>query len=201
MERRNFITSIGIGTTVALAGCLGDSETVDDLPTPVLGDESAPAQIEVFEDFACLACRQFNQSAQPQIVSEYIESGDAAILFKDWPIPTDDRWSWVMANAARSVQDREGNDAFLEYKSALYDNQRNISEEILEDEAEVVGVDNPSEVVSDSRNGVYDPVIEADRDEGDDRDVNQTPTVFINGDFIPQPSFSTISSYIENNAL
>lgn len=194
--------SVGV-SGLALAGCIEPGETVDNLPRPVMGNEDASVEIHVFEDFSCGACQDFVLNHLPNIKEEYIDEGLVTYYHYDWPIPVHPRWSSEMANGARAVQDKEGDELFFEYKKLLFENQSNISVDVMRDLAEEIGVEDVDYVLESASNSMYQPVIDSDVQEGNDRGVEGTPTVFIGGDSfddleaLPDYQYETIASTIE----
>lgn len=204
INRRKFMlkSSASLGV-VAVAGCIEPGGRVSELPRPIRGDEDAPLTLHIFDDFACPVCQDFILNHYPNIVEEYIEEGLVNLHHYDWPIPVHPRWSSEMANTARSVQDKEGNEMFFEFKTLLYENQNNISVDVMSQLLDQLGVDNNSEILEDGSNSVYQPVIDADRDEGTQRGVGGTPTVFIAGEGFDEPeqlpdyTYDTISGVLD----
>ncbi|MFB6267154.1 MAG: DsbA family protein [Halodesulfurarchaeum sp.] len=196
--RRDTLTA---GATLAagtLAGCLGgggSGKTVESLPTPALGPADAPVTVMGFEDFACPHCRTFALQHLPQLVSEYVEPGTIRYEHHDFPFvnPT---WSWKVASGARAVQDNVGVDAFFTYSKQLYRNMSNYSLSVIGRLAEDVGAD-PETVRSAADELWYRPVLEADKQKGQEMGVQGTPTIFVNGQKAPDYSFQTVSSMIE----
>lgn len=181
LNRRKFLTTSAI-TSIALAGCIEPGETVDELPRPVMGSDDATLELHVFEDFSCPACQDFNQNHFPQIKEEYIDEGLVRFYHYDWPIPVHPRWSTEMANGARAVQDKHGDDTFFEFKSLLYENQSNISVDVMRQLAENLEIDDVEYILESASISAYQPVIDTDVAEGNQRNVGGTPTVFIGGD-------------------
>jgi protein-disulfide isomerase len=156
----------------------GEQDTTD---RPTLGDSDAPVTVAVYEDFACPHCRTFNEDVTPQLVSDYVEPGDVAYEHYDFPIPVDETVSWQAPQAARSVMKQAGSETFFEYAELLFANQSSLGMDTYVDLAAEVGVDGDV-VESAVSEGRYRQTVEADRDEGIDRGVGGTPTVFVNGE-------------------
>ncbi len=200
-NRRKFLkmTTLASAIPMGLAGCLEPGETIDELPRPKMGDEDAPLEMYVFDDYACPVCQDFALNHLPQLTEEYIDEGLVEYYHYDWPIPTHPRWSSEMANAARAVQDLEGNDAFFEFKTSLYEQQDNISVDVMRDIAEQLDITDVDTVLERGSNSVYQPVIDADRQYGDELGVGGTPTVYIGGDNfdeleqLPDYTYDTLS--------
>ena len=199
-SRRAFLAATGAAATTGAAGCLDNSkyEKVEELPRPTLGPDDAPVTMQLFEDYACPACKQFNDRVKPDIVEEYVEEGILQIEFYDYPIPVDGTWSWRTAIAARAVQDEAGNDAFWEYNNAMFDNQSRLGYETIETVAMEMDLD-AELIVDKTDDGVYRPVVNADRTQGKNQGVQGTPGVFINGQLVGRPDYGTIARAIDRS--
>lgn len=202
IDRRSYLAAVG---TTALAGCLGGpdggsngdgGETVDSLPAPVAGDPGSDVTVMVFSDFACPHCARFEAEVLPRIESEYVEPGRIRYEHRDFPIPVDEEWSWAVANAARSVQDAAGDDAFFSYAKACFENQSSYDYDLLGSLAREVDVDG-DRTVSDARDGTYRPVIEADRSLGVDLDLEGTPQVYVDRERLSNASYAAVSAAID----
>ena len=85
--------------------------------SPVLGDNNAPITIVEFGDYQCFYCNKFFHETEDQINENYIKTGKAKMIFKDYTIIGPD--SVVSAHAAHCA-DEQGK--FWEYHDALYNN-------------------------------------------------------------------------------
>lgn len=211
-RRRALLGTAGMALS-ALAGCLGlgaqssgssdnsstktGTGTGDTLPAPVQGDPQANVTVAVYEDFACPHCQTYNFDVLPQLESEYIESGTIRYEHHDFPIPVDDPQSYYAANAARAVQDRAGDEPFWTYAQLLFENQSSLGTETYASLASEMDLDGTA--ISDAAaNRTYESTVMGDRQQGIDRGVNATPTVFVAGNAVSEPTFSAISSAIES---
>ncbi|MGQ0606675.1 MAG: DsbA family protein [Candidatus Nitrosotenuis sp.] len=88
-----------------------------DNASPVLGDPNAPITIVEFGDYQCFYCNKFFHETEGQIHENYIKTGKAKLIFKDFTIIGQD--SVVSAHAAHCA-DEQGK--FWEYHDALYNN-------------------------------------------------------------------------------
>lgn len=209
-SRRGFLAAAG-ATAVSLAGCLGgggneagncqisDEPRVQELSAPVAGDPNADITVMVFEDFLCPHCATFSLQIAPQIRSEYVEPGIIRFEHRDLPLPIDEKWSWAVPSAARGVQDAMGDEAFFEYKHALFEEYQDAGEytmDVLDSLADDVGADGCA-IRGDAINETYRPVLKADRQRGINMGAQGTPAVFVNGRLLESPAFSNIRSAIE----
>ncbi|MEE9615008.1 MAG: thioredoxin domain-containing protein [Thermodesulfobacteriota bacterium] len=70
----------------AQAAAATEAETgIDD--DYVLGDRNAPVTIIEFSDYECPFCSRHFKQTMPQIKKEYIDSGKARYVFRDFPLP------------------------------------------------------------------------------------------------------------------
>lgn len=200
MNRRTFIATGAAASVGVMAGCLSDSvdvpqeDQINTLPTPTLGDSEADLRLQIFEDYMCPHCASFNVDHFPPLREEYIDPGHIAYEYYDFPLPVNS-YSRPAANIARYVQDELGIDAFWEYKAYVYQNQGDASSDVLVDGAVDLGTD--ADEADYARHGVYDPVITADREYGDELGVQGTPWVFLNGDHIDNPAYPNLSGILD----
>lgn len=105
-----------------------DSTSIDLGDDPVLGDVKAKVAIVEFSDFECPYCQSFHTSTYPQIVSEYVDSGDVLYVYKDFPLSFHDPVATDEAVAAECVQELAGDEAFYSYASLIYENTKSNGE-------------------------------------------------------------------------
>lgn len=214
MKRRKALAVIGVAT--GLAGCSNGSSTnatqavdtsyecdssesstgkVSELSEPIYGSSSAPNTVEVFEDFACPHCRDFHLNTLPDLKDEIgnEDSPEFNIVHYDAPIPVSN-WSLTVAHMGRFIQDTVGDDAFFEFSKAAYEIQDSYTWQTLADVAvETELVTSPCAMLGAAENRTYSPVIEANRKEAfDERRIQGTPAVFVNGTILTKEDVSTI---------
>lgn len=88
-----------------------------DNASPILGDPNAPITIIEFGDYQCFYCNKFFHDTENQIYENYIKTGKAKLIFKDFTIIGQD--SVVAAHAAHCADDQG---KFWEYHNTLYNN-------------------------------------------------------------------------------
>ena len=204
IDRRRALLGIGGLTASTLAGCLGgasssssgsgDSGSENTLPTPVQGDPQASTTVTVFEDFACPHCQTYVLDVLPTVASQYIEPGK--IRYEHYDFPVVNETSWRAASAARAVQKRTGAKQFFTYAKALYENQSSLGPETYASLAEEMDLDG-SAVRKAAENQAHRSTVSANKQTGEDRGVQGTPTVFV-GDTTVDPTVEAISSAIES---
>jgi len=199
VNRRNILGTIAAGTTLALAGCTGNSSqtgSAEPLDPPVLGDTTAEIVVDVYEDYKCPHCQTFNQESFLILQDELISTGTIQYRHRDFPVIGNE--SIQVANIVRGVQDRLGNDAFWNVSKEFFDNQSQYSREFWESTIENEGGD--AQIVTDGLNQVWSRTLNEDRNTAEELGVRGTPTVVINNQVVPQQTqlyADDIISYID----
>ncbi len=93
------------------------------MAAPVEGQDDAPITIIEFGDYQCPNCKKWFQQEKPSIISNHILTGIAKLYFVDSAWVGDD--SIIAAEASYCADDQE---KFMEYHSALYNNQADIQD-------------------------------------------------------------------------
>lgn len=169
---------------------------------PMLGDEDAPVTIVSYEDFFCPYCAKYNTETFPQIVEEYVESGQVRYVYKHLPVVG----GMNPAIAAECVAEQD-HDAFWDYKQKLFENQDQYKSMAgNQDELQTALVELAGEVGVDQdqfetcyENEETREQVQADAEEAQANGAQATPWIFVNGESIrgAQP-FSAFQEVIEN---
>jgi len=179
--------------------------TIDDLIVPEprtdlynpdglsLGDPSAPAVIDVFEDFQCPACQYFSESVEPLIIEYLVKTGKARLVYHNYPFidgngASNGGESDQAANAAMCANEQ---DKFWEMKEIIYanwngENQGNLNDRRLTAMAEAINLNMDAFNSCFSANK-YREDIQASFDYGQELGVSGTPSAFVNGAKVGQP--------------
>jgi protein-disulfide isomerase len=170
----------------------------------VLGDPNAPITIVEFSDFQCPFCRSFYKDTYQQIKDNYVDSGDARIIYKHFPLP----FHPAAAISAQASECASEQDLFWEMHDKIFDEQIpfgngtiEYGETELKKWASEIGVDTDQfNQCLDS--GKYDSLVSDNEAHGTTLGVSGTPTVFINGQRIvgAQP-YSVFEQIIESELL
>ncbi|KXK26221.1 MAG: Disulfide bond formation protein D precursor [candidate division WS6 bacterium OLB20] len=133
-----------------------------------------PISFEEFSDFECPACASFYPLVE-QIRDEF--GDDVAFEYKHFPLTTihPNAYSAAVASEAAREQGK-----FEEFYDRLFEEQKNLSQELYVSIAEEIGL-NVEQFQSDLQNPVVVARVDADIAEGNQRNVNATPTFFIDG--------------------
>jgi protein-disulfide isomerase len=149
-----------------------------------IGDPDAPITIVEFTDYQCPFCNRHFQQTYPQLLSNYIETGLARYVFKDFPLTSIHPQAMEAAEAARCAGEQ---DAFIEMHDTLFSRQSEWgtpdAATLFTGYASELGLDAEafSACLADGR---YQAAIQDDLDDGIRLGVTGTPGFFINGRFL-----------------
>ncbi|RZU73769.1 protein-disulfide isomerase [Micromonospora kangleipakensis] len=195
-RRRTLWTSIAAVAVLVIAGLIGwsvfRSQQSDTFTAPpgandagtgvVLG--SGPVTIDLYEDYLCPACKQFQQTSGPTI-DQLISEGKAKVVFH--PVAFLNRFSTTeystRSSAAAGCAAKGGK--FKEFTDALFARQpaegsAGLSNDELIDIGAGVGL-NRDDFGSCVKDGTYKPWTEHVTDEASKAGVTGTPTIKVNG--------------------
>jgi protein-disulfide isomerase len=144
-----------------------------------IGNPSAPITMEVFGDFQCPACRGFFETTVKQAIDDYVIPGKVYLIHRDFPLEMHPyaRQAARLANAAAELGQFEA------IERALYDHQDEWSAKGNIDEV-MASYFPPAQfkkfqAYESQHISEINASIERDRAMGMQRNVNQTPTVYI----------------------
>jgi protein-disulfide isomerase len=153
----------------------------------VIGKESAPTTIKLYEDLQCPICKAFEAATGKQTQAA-IDAGKVKVdyhmvAFLDRSSST--QYSSRALNAAMSVLSTAGPDAFMKFRTTAFENQpaegsAGVPDSTLIDWAVQAGADR-SQVTPLINGNVYHQWVVNATDQMSKDGVTGTPTVFING--------------------
>lgn len=177
------------------------SGDIDVSGQPMLGQEDAPVEIAVFEDFKCPACRFFDENVFPEVKRELIDTGQARIYFLNYPFIGPD--STTAAIAGECVYN-ENPEAFWDYKTYVFRSQGDESEAwatpaVLADIARnnLSGLDADA-LQSCTADKTYAEQVSTEKAMGDAAGVQGTPSIFVDGQRLESFEFSAVQTAVKN---
>lgn len=155
---------------------------------PVLGDKDAKVTIIEFSDFQCPFCRSFFVNTLPQIKRDYIDTGKAKLVYRDFPLTAIHPAAEPSAQAAQCANDQN---KFWEFHDKIFEEQQKLnatgtvqfSAVELKKWAGEVGL-NTSTFNSCLDSGKYKDEVAKDAADGVNAGVTGTPSFFVNGNII-----------------
>jgi len=158
---------------------------------PFLGDKNAPVEIIEYSDYQCPFCRKFWSESYEQLKKEYIETGKAKLVFKDYPLGFHEG-AIPYARATRCVRSLGGDDAYWEMHDLIFSKQQELDggtvkstikypgDSVIIQWADELGFDikncmNEKRFTSEIQNNFKD---------GSNSGVSGTPSFLINGELV-----------------
>ena len=111
--------------TATAANAAKPANTVDNGQVIVVGQSSAPVTIDLYEDFQCPVCRNFEKTTGSTLAS-LVSAGTVQLHYHGMAFldtSANDKYSTRALNAAAAVVDAAGPDAFQKFHDLLYANQ------------------------------------------------------------------------------
>ncbi len=144
-----------------------------------IGNPSAPIKMEVFGDFQCPACRGFFETSEKQVFDDYVIPGKVYFVYHDFPLEMHP-YALQAARLANAAAELGQFDAI---ERALYDHQDEWSakgniEEVMASYFPPAQFKKFLAYEAQHMNDI-NASIERDRALGMQRNVNQTPTVYV----------------------
>ena len=145
-----------------------------------MGSADAPLLIEEYSDFQCPYCERFYREQEPKIIADYVETGKARLQYVPYSFIGPESVS--AAEAAYCAADQN---KFWEFHYQLFANQAAensgaFSDANLNRYAASAGLNMPQFRDCYQAN-TYNQQVKDDVAKGLDRDVQVTPTFFVNG--------------------
>lgn len=145
-----------------------------------IGNPSAPITMEVFGDFQCPACRAFFENTVKQVIDNYVIPGKVYIIHRDFPLDMPHPYA---RQAARLANAAANFGQFEAIERALYDHQDEWSakgniDEVIAPSFSAAQFKKFQSFESQHMNEI-NASIERDRAMGVQRNVNQTPTIYV----------------------
>lgn len=201
-----------LGAIVAAGAWYGSGAGDDDTSTtagpPVaagtaslqMGDPDAPVKIVIYEDFLCPFCRELENSTRT-FLKENADNGKVYVEYQPVNLLSGFAYSAKAMNAWAAVLKHAGPDEALKLHDILFDNQPyeqssdQVSDDQIADWVKEAGGDNAD--VREAMKSQDTDFFAAAQQAMTDAKIKGTPTVFINGQELPQSAVTDMVSKIE----
>lgn len=169
---------------------------------PYIGNPQAPVTIEVWFDYQCPFCKRLEENTLPALIKDYVQSGKAKIIFKDFAFVGPD--SRTASLIARAVWDAAP-DKFYAYHQAVFARQDSENsgwgsqEDLLSLVQTIPGLDSGLvKSLLDAKNNTYQSAIDSDLDTAKKLGLRSAPTIIIGKQILvgAQP-YSSLSQLID----
>ena len=147
---------------------------------PFIGNQNAPVTIAYWYDYQFPFCKQNEETAMPQIVKDYVDTGKVKIVFKDFQFLGPD--SQTLGQFSRAVW-AAAPDKFYQWHKAVYDNAGTENtgwathDKIMSITTSVLGATDANKVnqLVTANGTMYQKEMDADKAEGSAFGVTGTP--------------------------
>lgn len=151
---------------------------------PSLGAQGKQFELVEFADFECPHCKD----AQPLVQKLISDFPQAHYVFEMFPLVSIHPMAFKAASYAFCVQQQAGNAAFFKYADAVFDAQSQLEgqdgTQALRNAATGIGLD-PDKIAVCADTPATKAAVEASMHLGQDLNVDETPTLFIDGRAVP----------------
>jgi protein-disulfide isomerase len=191
-----------IALLISIVAILGITQTIPENNTSQAareerfwGNPEASVVIEYYGDLECPACKTFWFDTEKRLKETY--SDKIKFIFKHLPLPIHARAD----NAAEAAEAAGAQGKFFEYVEILYSKQS--SEEVQKwnvntfvEYAKELGISDIEKFKKELENKYYRNVINEYKKEAKEKNIMATPTVYVNGKEITNPTFDNIEKAI-----
>jgi protein-disulfide isomerase len=160
------------GSSIRLDVPVGDA--------PFLGNADAKVTIIEYSDYECPFCGRFYTQTEKLLRSEYIDTGKARLVYKDFPLSSIHPTAQKAAEAARCAGEQG---KYWEMHDLLFEKQdewASLGAAKFKDYATTLSLDS-TKYSSCIDSGKYASAVQKDFNEGSSFGVSGTPSFFING--------------------
>jgi protein-disulfide isomerase len=164
----------------------------------ILGDPNAPVTIIEYSDFQCPFCGRFFNDTEPQLRTDYIQTGKARMVYRELAFLGPE--SVESAKAAECAKDQN---KFWTYHDELFkaetaegvENSGNLKRDLFVKLANDAGLD-AAAFADCYDSGKYSDVVQSETSAAQAAGINATPTFVVNGQMLqgaqPYASFKSI---------
>jgi protein-disulfide isomerase len=147
-----------------------------------VGNPAAKVKVEIFEDFLCPFCAQYESASRDQLRKD-VAAGKVYLVYR--PLSFLNEYSARAQNAFAVVLNVSGPDVALKYHDLLYENQPSETGKMPGDdwliEQAVAAGAKASAITDGIEKMAYKQWVLNATDDASKRKVTQTPTIFVNG--------------------
>lgn len=176
-------TNTSTGTTTDNTDTADNGEEFPEVSTsidddPYIGNkDTAKIAIVEYSDYECPFCKRHFEQVYPQLKKEYIDTGKAILVFRDYPLPFHDPNATDQAMAAECVQELNGNGKYFEFHDLVFKtttSNKGLAKDRLYGMAESIGVDK-GKFTECLDSGRYAEEVKKDVADGQEAGIGGTP--------------------------
>jgi protein-disulfide isomerase len=162
-----------------------------------VGSTSASVTLDLWADFQCPVCKQFTDTVEPNLMSNYVSTGKVRLVFDNFAFIGPESTQAAIGGLCAADQGK-----FWPYHDYVYANQGSensgaLSDSTLKAIANAVGLDGGtfSSCLGSSTNREE---VQGEADQAQAKGITGTPTLFVNGTKVSNPlDYGTVSAAID----
>jgi protein-disulfide isomerase len=166
----------------------------------VVGDANAPKTVQIYEDFQCPVCAEFEKATSEKLLAA-VDAGTIKIDYRMVSFldrASTNKYSSRALNAAAVVLDTSGVEVFQKFHALLFENQPAEGSAGLSDDQLIEYAVEAGASESDVRPGIesdtFDSWVNNTQDQMSKNGVRGTPSVFVDGEFAGSDLQSSIDA-------
>ena len=181
MDRRRLLGgAAGLALLAMLP--LGQARAAGEVGERVLGDPEAPVTIIEYSSLTCPHCAAFHTDTLPAIKERFIDTGQAKIVYRDFPLDQNALNAAVIAHCA-------GPDRYFVFLEALFGSQERWARssdptESLIQLAGLGGLQRDQAEACLADDAMLDAVLKMRLDGQEEHQISSTPSFIINGELV-----------------
>ncbi len=162
----------------------------------VLGDPNAPVTLVEYGDYQCPACASFSTQIFPELLADYISTGQVTFEYRDLAFLGDDSVTAAQATACSIDQD-----GFWPYHKTIFanhygENLGNLSESRLLQMAELSGLDR-DQIESCLDDGTTAADVQNMHQEATELGISSTPSFVVNGELVEWQGWDALKQTLD----
>jgi protein-disulfide isomerase len=193
-----FLTILFISLLLPAAVSAEILSTEEALKDRVIGDPAAPITIIEYASLTCPHCANFHADTLPKLEKEWIETGKAKLIYRDYPL---DRYAASASMIARCAP----TDKYFTFLNAFFAQQKTWSRadnpvKVLTQLAGLGGMSKEDVDACLANEALQDGILQMRLEGQMEYDINSTPSFVIDGKKVANLPYEDINELLENAA-
>ena len=193
-----FAAALFAGIVLPLVASAEILSTEEALSERVIGDPAAPITIIEYASLTCPHCATFHAESLPQLKKDWIETGKAKLIYRDYPL---DKYAATGAMIARCAP----KDKYFIFLNAFYAQQNNWSRaqdpvKVLTQLAGLGGMSKDDVDACLANEALQDGILQMRLEGQMEYGVDSTPSFVVNGKKVTNLPYDEFSEILEDAA-
>lgn len=193
-----FVTILFISLLLPAAVSAEILSTEEALKDRVIGDPAAPITIIEYASLTCPHCANFHADTLPKLEKEWIETGKAKLIYRDYPL---DRYAASASMIARCAP----SDKYFTFVNAFFAQQKTWSRaedpvKVLTQLAGLGGMSKDDVDACLANEALQDGILQMRLEGQMEYDISSTPSFVIDGKKVANLPYEDLSELLENAA-